>query len=189
MIIFKELIQEMVDEKIGDYLPGKMNAAAQQAKQQGLHSIGFGRWANANGEYVAKTVDGRLQTVDTQFKRTQPKNRNPATMPLNRGINQGGPAKLSDPADMKDKVGLAVRQKLTTALKSSAVQSAMKQGGGLTGDQLKQLTGVPEKAFKVASYSLDPENPEATRSVSIDFNRGLDYSPKTKLYTFRDGSK
>jgi hypothetical protein len=187
--ILREIIREELDnltEGLMDKLPGKMNPAVQQAHQQGLHSIGFGRWANAQGHYVAKTVNGKLQNLDPRDTRTQPKDRNPKTMPLNRGVNQGGPASMADPVNMKAKVHQAVRTKLGTAFKSSAVQRAAKIGGELTGAQMTKLTGVPEKAYKVASYTLTPGDPAAERSVAIDYDTALDYNPTTKMYRFRD---
>jgi hypothetical protein len=178
---------DLLEEGLMDKLPGKMNPAVQQAHQQGLTSIGFGRWANAQGHYVAKTVNGKLQNLDPRDTRAQPKDRNPKTMPLNRGVNQGGPATIGDPANMKQKVSWAVAKKLGTAFKSPEVQRAAKVGGELTGDQMTKLTGVSEKAYKVASYTLIP-GPDAERSVSIDDYAGLalDYNPKTKMYKFRD---
>jgi hypothetical protein len=180
-------LMDLLEEGFMDKLPGKMNPAVQQAHQQGLTSIGFGRWANAQGHYVAKTVNGKLQNLDPRDTRTQPKDRNPKTMPLNRGVNQGGPASMGDPANMKEKVSRAVQTKLRTAFKSPEVQRAAKVGGELTGAQMTKLTGVPEKAYKVASYTLIP-GPDAERSVSIDDPAGLalDYNPKTKMYKFRD---
>jgi len=189
----KELIREIIAEELDDTnealtdkLPGKMNPASQQAHQQGLHSIGFGRWANAQGQYVAKTVNGKLQSITGPDNKTQPKDRNPKTMPLNRGTAVGGTRTFGDSPSPREKVGQAVKQKLHTAFKSPAVQRAAKLGGELTGDQLTKLTGVPEKAFRVASATLEPDNPEATRYVPIDYNTALDYNPKTKMYKFRD---
>ena len=177
---------DLLEEGLMDKLPGKMNPAVQQAKQQGLHTIGFGRWANAQGVYVAKTVNGKLQNLDARDRRTQPKNRNPKTMPLNRGVNQGGPATIGDPADMKEKVHRAVVKKLDTSFKSPLVQRAAKIGGALTGDQMAKLTGVSEKAYKMVSYTMEPNKPDAWRSVAIDYDTALDYNPTTKMYTFRD---
>jgi hypothetical protein len=184
MTQLSKLIEEIIEEKISDFLPGKHNSAAAQAKQQGLSSIGFGRWANARGEYVAKTVNGRLQAIDTVNRRTQPKDRNPSTMPLNRGVSQGGGTRTAaDPADMKDKVAMATRKKLSTAFKSPEVKRAAEKGYEMTGDQMTRLTGLPEKAFRLTSYSLDGGN---TNSVWIDDTRALDYDKKTDRYKFRE---
>lgn len=184
----KEVIREMIraelddtNEGFMDKLPGRMNPATAQAHQQGLHSIGFGRWANSQGDYVAKTVNGKLQSINSRDRQTQPKNRNPKTMPLNRGDWMAAPHR-----DMGERVQFAVKQKLQTAFKSPEVQRAAKTGGELTGAQMTAATGVPEKAFRVASYSLAADGgPAGVRSVAIDNNTALDYNPQTQMYKFR----
>jgi hypothetical protein len=186
----KEVIREMIraelddtNEGFMDKLPGRMNPATVQAHQQGLHSIGFGRWANSQGHYVAKTVDGKLQSIDSAGRRTQPKDRNPKTMPLNRGIEQGGSHTMADPYDARERIQMVARTKLQTAFKSSpAVQRAAKTGANLSGAQMTALTGVPEKAFRVVSHNVTPDG---VRSIAIDRRTALDYNPQTQMYKFR----
>lgn len=170
----------LIDEAITDKLPGKMNPAAQQAHKQGLHSIGFGRWANDKGQMVAKTVDGRLQTV-SPGPRTEPKDRNPKTMPLNRGVNQGGPSTAADPADMREKILRAVQVKGRAALKKPEVQNIAKKGIKMTGAQMTRLTGIPEKAFRVTAEK--PDYLKGGSLVYLDPHNSIAHDAETDTYT------
>ena len=42
----------------------KQSEAAQQAKEMGLTSAGYGNWRDQSGNVVARTVDGQLQMID-----------------------------------------------------------------------------------------------------------------------------
>lgn len=180
--IIQELIQEelsSVDEKLTDYLPGKGNAAADQAHKQGLHSIGFGRWANDQGKVVAKTVDGRLQKVDVNTGQQDPKNRNPQTKPLD-------PSRAPDsPKNMKTKVRWAAGEKVKQAYKNPQVQKAARAGTEFTGQQMTNLTGIPEKAFAAGYDALDGSG---TKILGLsDTGAASDtihYNPETKKYKF-----
>ena len=169
----------MLNEKLTDYLPGKGNSAADQAKKQGLTSVGWGRWANAQGKVVAKSVDGRLQKVDVNMGQQDPKNRNPKTKPINPA------ARASDPANVKEKIRWAAGVKVKQAYKNPEVQKAARSGTEFTGQQMTNLTGIPEKAFAAGHSGLS--NGEIKILGLSDVGNSSDtihYNPQTKKYKF-----
>ena len=188
--IIREIISEMfqeeelVNEKLTDKLPGRLNPAAQQAKQQGLHSIGFGRWANSQGKFVATTVGGKLQSInsmDRDSRQDQPKDRNPKTKPLNRvDPHTKGPA--LDTWTPRARLDYAVKKKTSQALATPEVQNAIKQGGKFTGDQLHRLTGVSDKAYQLSMVPAAG----GRKITSITRDTNLEYDPQSKLYNFSE---
>ena len=168
-----------LDEKITDYLPGKMNSASAQAKKQGLEYAGFGRWKNQQGKVVAKTVDGRLQKVDMNMGQKDPKDRNPKTKPLdpNRPV--------SGPQNMKEKVRWAARAKVAKAYENPQVQKAAQNGTEFTGQQMTRLTGIPEKAFAAGHNAIDGSGVKILGLSDVGLpSDTIHYNPETKKYTF-----
>lgn len=180
--IIREIINEeldSIDEKLTDYMPGKMNAAADQAKKQGLEYAGFGRWKNQQGKVVAKTVDGRLQKVDINMGQQDPKDRNPKTKPID-------PSKpVGSPKDMKEKVRWAARTKVAKAYENPQVQQAARDGTEFTGQQMTRLTGIPEKAFAAGHNAIDGSGVKILGLSDVgNSSDTIHYNPETKKYTF-----
>jgi hypothetical protein len=168
-----------LDEKITDYLPGKMNSASAQAKQQGLEYAGFGRWKNQQGKVVAKTVGGRLQKVDVNMGQLDPKDKNPKTKPIDPSKPVGGPQ------NMKEKVRWAAREKVKQAYKNPEVQKAAKNGTKFTGQQMTRLTGIPEKAFAAGHNAIDGSGVKILGMSDVgNPSDTIHYDSQTKLYTF-----
>jgi hypothetical protein len=180
--IIKEIIHEelsSVDEKLTDYLPGKGNSAADQAHKQGLTSIGFGRWANDQGKVVAKTVNGRLQKVDVNMGQQDPKDRNPQTKQLDPSKSAGSPK------DMKTKVRWAAGEKVKQAYKNPQVQKAARDGTEFTGQQMTNLTGIPEKAFAAGYNAIDGSGTKILGLSDVGApSDTIHYNPETKKYKF-----
>lgn len=178
--------KESTDEAISDKLPGKMNAASQQAHQAGLHSVGWGRWANDSGQVVAKTVDGKLQKLGPSnatskaLGLTDPKkDRNPSTKPLGRDVSP------AEPRNFKEKIRLAAREKVKQAYKNPEVQKAAKNGTEFNGQQMTNLTGIPEKAFAAGHSALDGSDTKILGLSDVgNASDTIHYNPQTKKYKF-----
>jgi hypothetical protein len=177
--LFKSIVNEILDEKITDYIPGKGNAAADQAHKQGLTSAGWGRWANAQGKVVAKTVNGRLQKVDVNMGQQEPKNKNPQTKPIDPSKKPG------NPRNAKEKVRWAAGEKVKQAYKNPEVQKAAKSGTEFTGQQMTNLTGIPEKAFAAGHDALDGSGLKILGGSDVgNPSDTVHYNPQTKKYKF-----
>jgi hypothetical protein len=180
--LIQEILKEelsSVNEKLTDYLPGKGNSAADQAHKQGLTSVGFGRWANDQGKVVAKTVNGRLQKVDINMGQQEPKNKNPQTKPLDPSKRVGGPL------NMKEKVRWAAKEKVKQAYKNPEVQKAAKKGTEFTGQQMTNLTGIPERAFAAGHNAADGSGVKILGMSDVgNPSDTIHYNPETKKYKF-----
>ena len=173
---FRSIIREIVHEEVFNL--GESDAA-DQAKKQGLTNAGWGKWANAQGKIVAKTVDGRLQKVDMNMGQQDPKDRNPKTKPID-------PSKpVGSPKDMKEKVRWAAREKVKQAYKNPEVQKAAQAGTEFTGQQMTRLTGIPEKAFAAGHNAIDGSGVKILGMSDVgNPSDTIHYNPETKKYKF-----
>ncbi len=62
---FRKYVRRLVEEVMKE----GQSEAAKEAKQKGLVSKGWGRWADPKtGKIVAQTMDGKLEWVDPRWK-------------------------------------------------------------------------------------------------------------------------
>ena len=108
-----------------------------------------------------------------------PKDRNPKTKPID-------PSKpLGSPQNMKEKVRWAAGEKVKQAYKNPQIQKAARDGTEFTGQQMTNLTGIPEKAFAAGYDALDGSGTKILGLSDVGASSDtIHYNPETKKYKF-----
>jgi hypothetical protein len=135
-------------------------SAAAEAKQRGLKSLPYGRWADKSGKIVARTVDGKLvRVVGDEPESKEPKSSEPKAKPTGTSAKAAGTAKSNIPTKLdQDKKMGTLEPKKDGKGKSSeepqinpeptypvTYQTKMTIGKPVEKDRLPELIGAIDK--------------------------------------------